>query len=273
MDNDFQLVRNHAKKRALGGLLLASLLVAACGSPDDADPSAPEKAQPVAGESPPLQEPADPTTSSSSPGRVILTPTSKAPPQFQRHPVTGRTVFRASPVQQLVRYAYDIDPRDTIWEVPLDLATHYNVVIEPPDRKLETTRGLLRKRLEDEFNVEAKREYRAVPVLLMQRTGEDNELPAPASGHRRVIGGLGRFEGRKASLEDLVRFTRTFSERPVVDQTGLVGSYDIVMEWDPDGGRQAFLEALAEHGLELVPGIAPVPHLVIRRPASDSPAP
>jgi uncharacterized protein (TIGR03435 family) len=258
-------------KRTLFPLLLLAGLLGSCNSGDDTERASQTNAARPQNESTTQVESA--TTATEKPveaevprSRVILKPAVGRENFFERHPFTARTVFRAAPIERLIRFAYDVHPRDIVLEVPLDRKTNYDALIEPLDRKQKTVRKLLRERLEEEFNIEGTFEDRSVPVLFLERTSNGIELPTSTSPYKRVIGGLGRFEGRRASMTDIARFMRTLSEKPILDQTGLEGEYDIVIEWDGSAGREAFLEAFSRSGLELNPGIASVPHLLIRRP-------
>ena len=46
---------------------------------------------------------------------------------------------------------------------------------------------------------------------------------------------------------------RSFARRPVVDETQLEGSYDVVVEWDLEAGSRALHVALGDAGFELAP--------------------
>ena len=48
-------------------------------------------------------------------------------------------------------------------------------------------------------------------------------------------GGQGRgLQGEAVDMSDLVLFVANWTDRPVVDKTGLTGIYDFTVEWRPD---------------------------------------
>lgn len=196
---------------------------------------------------------------------VIMTPSQSPRESFEIDPETAKTRFVATRIKQLVRFAYDTHPKDVIYAVPLDHAMRYDVLVTPADNNPETARALLRKRLEDELAIQALRRLRKSPVLVLKRI-EGAPPPTPSEAPKRLLtGGAGDLQARKATTGSLARFIRTFSEKPVVDDSGLEGEYDFSLSWDDSQGSAAFAEALSGIGFELVPDERRVEKLIIRR--------
>jgi uncharacterized protein (TIGR03435 family) len=196
---------------------------------------------------------------------VMMTPSTSPYERLDRNPDTGETRLTATPIANLVRFAYDTHPADVIYAVPLDYVTRYDVILRPADGQTETARSLLRERLENEFDIQAFREPRTVPVLILKRTEDAAELPENTASGRMFTGGGGHLKARKASTKALARFIRTLSAEPIIDESGLEGEYDFELEWDPTQGNSAFATALRTIGFKLVPGERPVERLILRR--------
>jgi uncharacterized protein (TIGR03435 family) len=56
----------------------------------------------------------------------------------------------------------------------------------------------------------------------------------PAGPHNMVLRGRGEFKAQAQPISALVRALSHALGRPVLDKTGLTGSYDITLEWTPD---------------------------------------
>ena len=88
--------------------------------------------------------------------------------------------------------------------------------------------------------------------------------------HQRVacVPFAGSTRGKGVSLRDLTR-ALAISGRPVIDATGLAGSFDFELTWTPDGvaapsvGASLFTAVQEQLGLRLEPRQAPMNVLVI----------
>ena len=196
---------------------------------------------------------------------VMMTPSTSPRERFDRNPDTGETRLTATPIANLIRFAYDTHPADVIYAVPLDHATRYDVILRPTDGQTETARSLLRERLENEFTIQAVRKPRTGPVLILGRIEDAPELAESTASERMFTGGAGHLKARKASTKTLARFIRTLSAEPIIDESGLEGEYDFELDWDPTQGNSAFTTALRTIGFKLVPGERPAEKLIIRR--------
>ena len=54
------------------------------------------------------------------------------------------------------------------------------------------------------------------------------------SGPPNLTGGAGQINARKISLLNLARILSTRLDRPVMDRTGLTGTYEFDLTWTPD---------------------------------------
>ena len=136
-----------------------------------------------------------------------------------------------------------------------------------PDATKDQMRLMMQSLLEERFGLKAHRETRELPVLalVMAKAGKlGPELRMHDAGQRcssgtgggdqanvgpAVCGGfvsMGgasaanhvRIGGRKISMALLAAHLGEMAgfDRPVVDETGLAGTFDLVLEWGPDAG-------------------------------------
>ena len=177
----------------------------------------------------------------------------------------------------------------------------------PPDTTKDQMRAMLRSLLEDRFHLVVRWETRQVAVLGLELAEPDkvgshlrrhsaadscgDSGADQAEGLPRVCGVIARlpptvpgrlhFGGRDVSLALLAASFPTQTglamlRHPVIDQTGLTGTFDFDMEWlpdTPDGEAPAtdaagptFQKALKDQlGLKMVPSKGPVEVLVVDR--------
>ena len=101
-------------------------------------------------------------------------------------------------------------------------------------------------------------------------------MPPITPGRKRISGRSETIKTFAMNLDFDPFDTSRLPDRPVVDRTGLVGSFDLSLEWQPDDPRSpransqpdkdgpTFLEALREQiGLKLEPQTGPVTVLVV----------
>jgi uncharacterized protein (TIGR03435 family) len=108
---------------------------------------------------------------------------------------------------------------------------------------------MLQKVLTERFGLELRKQSRQTPVYVMQLARKDG-TPGPqlhpakgdceSSGRCGIGGGLGRLELAGASMELLAFTLAEPLQRPVVDKTGLTGSFDGTLEYAPSAveGRE-----------------------------------
>lgn len=134
--------------------------------------------------------------------------------------------------------------------------------------------------LVDRFQLKFHRETRELPVyaLIVAKGGpkltESPKDPEPAgnpdnvsvvangdsSGSTVDTGdggsfnmGSNRLEGKKFAMDTFAETLSRFSDRPIVDFTGLKGSYDFSLEFTPEDFRMLMLRAAVQQGIPLPP--------------------
>lgn len=168
----------------------------------------------------------------------------------------------------------------------------------------EAVRGMLRNLLETRFNLRVSRETRERPVYTLVRARTDGRLgegiraskedcttsvdarPGEPGFRKDCLGQL-RANGIKLvgrPIDELVRFLTGRVGRPVIDETGLTGTFDVELFYDvpktitnssPAGTAEfssGIFNAVHEKlGLKLEPRIRPTPMLLIQNIERPSP--
>jgi uncharacterized protein (TIGR03435 family) len=137
-----------------------------------------------------------------------------------------------------------------------------------------------RHRLADRFQLKLHRETKDEPVyaLVVGKSGTKLQQSSgnEASGFRGLRIGRGQFTGSVATLEMLTTALANQVGRPVLDRTGLNGSFNFKLEWIPDAapggdapspsdstGPSLFTALQEQLGLKLESARGPVEILVI----------
>jgi uncharacterized protein (TIGR03435 family) len=142
-------------------------------------------------------------------------------------------------------------------------------------------RQMLQALLIDRFQLKVHRETRTGRVYLLVKSGKDTPLrPAGAPSAPQVSQGFGSIGDagdtwsiHNSTMRQLANFVGDFYlHSPVLDQTGLPGSYDFKWKMllpDPDqpdpllGSRDELMQFIQVMGLKLTPSTGPVETLVI----------
>ena len=196
----------------------------------------------------------------------------------------GRTVrYSARPLRQIMSAAYDVRPYQIFGSSWIDL-DHYDVTATPPpDATTDDIRLMLQSLLIDRFRMKLHREKRMIAGFFLEVGKGGLKLrPLPpedlSPAGRTGFSSNGSLEAN--SLEALTRLLTRFTEKPVLDMTGIRGRFDIRLEVavedlpgirstlprhipDSFGGvpadaprdtvRPSLFAALGELGLRLVP--------------------
>jgi uncharacterized protein (TIGR03435 family) len=146
-----------------------------------------------------------------------------------------------------------------------------DVPLTPEQAKL-----MMRKLLAERFGLRLHNQTKDAPVyfLVMATSGPKLKasLPdAPASGFTRGTARGMHMEDKKGTMQKLALQLSNSAGRPVLDKTGLTGTYDYTLDWfpanripDPDSDVPSLFNAVQEQlGLRLESGTAPQLVIVI----------
>jgi uncharacterized protein (TIGR03435 family) len=126
----------------------------------------------------------------------------------------------------------------------------------------------------ERFGLKAHMETREMPAyaLVIAKGGPKLKSPSDdAKGISQFGGSTGKVKWVNSPLTDLKFLLAKETGRPVVDNTGLTGKYDFMLEYTPsshaatdESGRPSIFTALEEQlGLKLVPSKQPVEVLLV----------
>lgn len=159
---------------------------------------------------------------------------------------------------------------------------HYDIVAKaPPNTTNDQIRQMLQTLLTDRFKLITHREAKVLPVLALALAKGGPKFGAvketrPGDGDFKI--GRGRLSGQAVTMQELADMLVGQVDRIVLDRTGLIGKFDINLQWTPDvntapgNDREAVPDpngpslatALSEQlGLRFEATKAPVPILVI----------
>jgi uncharacterized protein (TIGR03435 family) len=201
----------------------------------------------------------------------------------------GRVDFGFSTIEMLMYYAFNLPPNQ-ISGIPSSIArSQFDIVaIPPPDSKsraemgpsiqstpTEEQREMLQSLLIDRFGLKYHYETKDGPVYLLSRGSGQLQLQPAKDKTLDARGGVvsksggivdGEAFGTNITMEFLVnKLTRNMG-RPVLDRTGLNGSYDFHL--DPDDPENTDLiagtiDAMHRLGLQLKAGKGPIKTIVV----------
>jgi uncharacterized protein (TIGR03435 family) len=204
---------------------------------------------------------------------------SPAPHIFKEDP--GRIIYQPTTLGILIDRAYRINHFQLIGPEWLN-TEYYDVVVALPEGTTKTeVPAMFQQLLAERFHVKVHWENRTTPVyaLAVGKNGpkltacKEEECPPSLNSHSP--NGFSRVQAK--TLAGLAAGLRTIEGRPVIDETGLGGFFNIAVprqgyfasERNPDfesadpGGFPTVFKALEEVGLKLVPKQAPTSYLIV----------
>jgi uncharacterized protein (TIGR03435 family) len=210
-------------------------------------------------------------------------------------------VFRSTPgrftvtnlsVRWILRYAFRLRDYQVIG-MPAWTETRYQIDARFGNAAAtdEEIRGMLRRLLADRFTLRTRREQRTIPIYELKRARADGTLgpkltpPSKAcEGRYCMFQTAGSIKGFSRTIAQLIPLLDEVMKGPVVDRTGLTGTFDFDVTWGDDGDptkppsdqtperRADLLTALREQlGLTLDATRAPYDVLVVESIARPTP--
>jgi uncharacterized protein (TIGR03435 family) len=199
---------------------------------------------------------------------------------FQRN----RFELEDQPLLKLIAFAYSLNSRQIVgapaWveEKHWDMSGTTNLVA---DATFPQEQQLVRQLLKERFGLQFHREKREMPAYALQVVNGQPKLTAAADP---TVQPLEWTQGhdwqrtenyRNSTMTDFILIKQLLMDRPLVDQTGLVGRYDFKLTYtygdapnadaDVDAPPTQFTAIKEQLGLKFEPVKAPVDALVIDR--------
>ena len=178
-----------------------------------------------------------------------------------------RQLWRNVPVQTLVAEAYSTPQWRSV--LPPDLPPgRFDLLLTTPDHPKE----LLQEEIKRRFGLVAHKETRDVDVFRLRINNPNPPNRKPHVGKNQNSSWTGMvYETaiENQSLSGFIGSIESKMEKPVLDETGLTGRFDLDLQWQPKPGeseKDAYRRALSEQlGLELMPDRAPVEMLIVEK--------
>jgi uncharacterized protein (TIGR03435 family) len=191
-----------------------------------------------------------------------------------------RIIIENFRLSDLITYAYDIKDYELFGEPRWADIDRYNNSAKAPDGislNREAARPMMRALLSDRFQLRAHTEEKEMPVymLVVAKGGPKFRQSQPGAQKALTLQSKSKGSVITVSSGDMAQLAREFSkgnnvDRPVIDKTGLTGTYDYKLEWgddaatDADAGTVSVFTAFQEQlGLRLQPTRAPVQVLIV----------
>jgi uncharacterized protein (TIGR03435 family) len=180
------------------------------------------------------------------------------------------TRFRVenSTMTELIRFAYNVKSDDQLPKEPRWIGSdRFDIDAKIPDAQAEATKNLLpdqkfeqyrlmvRSLLVDRFKLQVSRQMKELPVyaLVVAKNGPKLTLVKgsldPQVQHMPTLTGGSRGQLRAGAVS-MALFTDWLSGRDdiggrvVIDETGLMGSYDFTLNWTPDEQRSTMVNSV-----------------------------
>jgi uncharacterized protein (TIGR03435 family) len=170
-------------------------------------------------------------------------------------------------VGELMDNAYGFGYTRTVFPAVMP-REHFDVMATAPSDPNE----LLKRELKQRFGLTAHREKREEDVLLLKVKNPNPPNLKPNvrdDGNSSWIGGDKEIKIKNQELGGFFDNAESVIGKPVLNQTGLNGRYDLHLKWQPNPGepdKDAFKRALLQQlGLELVPSREQVEMLIVEQ--------
>jgi uncharacterized protein (TIGR03435 family) len=173
-------------------------------------------------------------------------------------------------LENLISWAYNVKPFQVSGP---DWIGHefYDITAKmPAGAKQEQIPVMLQMLLAQRLKLKAHRESRVLPAYaLIVASGGLKMRPSTAGQQPDASGGSGHLEAQATTLADLALSLSGSTDRPVVDETGVAGRFDVTLDWAVDEEHEtaalpSLRVALEEKlGLKLKPCNRAVEKLII----------
>jgi uncharacterized protein (TIGR03435 family) len=192
---------------------------------------------------PPMAADADPSFEVAT-----IKPNDSGKPNMQGLTVRGREFKTVnSSLGDLIQFAYSVQIRQVVNAPDWMSKDRYDISAVPEQEGVpnaEQVRTMIRKLLADRFKLTFHHDKRELSAYVLTVVKSGNKLtpterpgPLPGLGFMPGTGGL-TMRAINASMSDFTGFLQVLVlDRPVVDQTGLTGKYDLHCTFTPDDSQ------------------------------------
>jgi uncharacterized protein (TIGR03435 family) len=146
----------------------------------------------------------------------------------------------------------------------------------PADTSSEDLFLMMQRLLAERFRLAFHREMRDMPVYELVQMKTPHKLKGVELGKGSTSMGPGKLTATAVPIGNFVDTMSRYLNRPVLDKTGLSGTFDFSLEWSPDSktsdaagelpaGPSLFTAIQEQMGLKLESRKAPIEILVVDR--------
>jgi len=175
------------------------------------------------------------------------------------------TAYQVGPLYTVVTGNLPVGKYDFIAKLVGPQESHKNMPVN------ENWTFALQKELNRKFGIQARMETRDTDCLVLRPAGTGTHGFTPSTsmpGGHAIVEKPGSESFHEQPTGTLIGIIQRTFKTPVVDETGLDGSYDFTIQWDEPDPQQPNLESLKQAlhdqlGLDLIPSREPIPMLVI----------
>jgi uncharacterized protein (TIGR03435 family) len=167
------------------------------------------------------------------------------------------------PLRRLLSDAFAV-PEDRIEAPGWAAANRYDVALAAPDFTEARGVAMLRRLLEDNFQLKEHQESRDPDVCVLRRIpGTDPKLRPSSLTGSSGWGKAGDITAVNRAVASIAFTAEQALRKTVVDETKLAGRYDFELKWNT-ADRQSLIDAVrAQLGLELAAAKRPLVYLVV----------
>lgn len=180
----------------------------------------------------------------------------------------GRIVWRGAPLIVMVRYAYDASEPTTEGKIPVEPTYDVDATFAASATPREV-QEMLKNLLIDKFALRVHTEPRTMSFFKLVPEAGGHKLK-PAANKSTESQGIrvrhGHFAGSGVTLPQIARALAGKLERPVIDATGITGTFDVevVDTASPRAPFPAFVQGVPHQlGLKLEPATGKVDVLIV----------
>jgi uncharacterized protein (TIGR03435 family) len=192
-------------------------------------------------------------------------------------PAEGQFRATGATAKVLLMLAYDVQETQIVGAPDWVDSVKWDIEAKSESDKhtVEETRRMLQSMLQERFSLGMHREtqQRSAYVLTVAKGGSKFKAATEGATNIRVAAGSIRLE--RGGIAQMTQVLSTALGRPVIDRTGLAGTYDLTLQWDdaprdqpaaPGRDYGSVFTAMQEQlGLQLESQQVPVDVVVIER--------
>ena len=146
----------------------------------------------------------------------------------------------------------------------------YEIIAKYPEgTKIEDVRLMLRNLLTERFGLQVHFYSKETPVYALKLGNTPPKLRMARPDERVTIRTTpGHLTGTRIGVARIADYMSIYLGVPVVDMTGLLGEYDLELQWEPSSAKPGrdtdiITAARTQLGLQVVRAVVPIDYLVV----------